>query len=58
MQMAENIHGMDKEAPGVKNFLLEMVAAMSTDDPVQAKKNIHVIAVSIRKRLEEQENAK
>ena len=33
MQMAENLSSLEKEAPGVKNFLLEMVAAMSTNDP-------------------------
>ena len=52
--IAKNLVKMDAECPGVKDFLLEMVGAMSTEDKATNMRNIRVIAESIHVRLIEQ----
>ena len=50
-EIANNLVKMDAECPGVKDFLLEMVGAMSTEDKATNMRNIRVIAESIHMRL-------
>ena len=42
--IANKLCSVDAQNPGVKSYLLEMIGAMSTEDPEANRKNIKLIA--------------